>query len=268
MNTHTKILKVLIVILLLGFCHEVSASTAVVQVDTAANQVNALEGTLLVPNNVKIDKILTGNSAISFWVELPKNLNNKISFSGITPGAFVGKRNIFILEGSWTEKDLSNFKFNNVHALLNDGKGTEVKVSMKVITSELQDDTTIPEAFIPVVSTSTEIFNGNPFLVFAAQDKGTGVSHYELAFTYLFPPSEKDWRVVESPFLLTNSDLHKKIYIKAVDNAGNERIVIFKPDAYTLWFRIGILLAMLILVSIIAVLRKLWVKPSSQPSSY
>jgi len=128
-------------------------------------------------------------------------------------------------------------------------------------------DTEVPEAFTPVVASDQSIFNGKYFLVFAAQDKGSGIDHYEVRETRAYG-KKRSWEIAESPYLLRDQTLSSYIYVKAVDRVGNERVAEISPrytfkwyTHYEFWVIIGIGL----LVAYIAwrfILKKIRQKPA------
>ena len=61
------------------------------------------------------------------------------------------------------------------------------------------------------------------FLIFSTTDKQTGIDCYEIK------EGEKDWKKEKSPYLLEDQTLRSIIKVRAVDKAGNERIIWIKP---------------------------------------
>ena len=163
-----------------GFGASANAATAVVEVDTGTEDVNALEGTLVLPENMRVDKTQTGNSIILFWITMPEQVGNIITFAGITPGGFEDVYPIFTIHGDFNAKDLERVRFESVNALKNDGSGASVPVIMTLSPIELQGDTEPPEDFTPVIASDLNVFDGKYFLVFATQDKNSGINHYEV----------------------------------------------------------------------------------------
>ena len=103
-------------------------------------------------------------------------------------------------------------------------------------------DTQPPDAFQPIVSQSPDLFDGKLFLVFAAQDKQSGVLYYEVQeakartpFGRLFAAARGEWVRAESPYLLSDQKLESVISVKAVDRAGNTQVEILTPSR--LWSR-------------------------------
>lgn len=79
-----------------------------------------------------------------------------------------------------------------------------------------------PKMWINKMFSDPAIFDGKYFLVFATQDKGSGISHYEVC-----EGGKRKCAIAESPYLLQNQKLNQKIFVKAVDKNGNEYIYDF-----------------------------------------
>lgn len=144
--------------------------------------------------------------------------------------------------------------------LINDGQGTKDKLITKAadfkitgkqpfIKNEWQDevktDKILPEPFIVELQRdpNKEMFNGHYYIIFNTEDKQTGIDRYEaleirpntnigeetkLSFWEKITGKKamiQDWKVATSPYQLEDQDLKSTIKIKAIDKAGNERIV-------------------------------------------
>ena len=154
--------------------------------------------------------------------------------------------------------------------LLNDGTGTETNTTISNLQFVISGqgpasqpavvetkDIDIPESFEPMVASDPAIFDGKYFLVFVTQDKGSGIDHYEVR------EGREPFVVAESPYLLQDQNLHKKIAVKAVDRSGNERLITLPPQKPLPWYENYIILAILIIMVFITgvILRKgLWKK--------
>src|SRR5207247_2300689 len=114
-------------------------------------------------------------------------------------------------------------------------------------------DTVPPEPFEPQISRNPNIFNGKYFLSFAAQDKGSGIDHYEVCedigyriqdlgkiiarFLNIKSYSLNSCFVTaESPYQLQDQTLKSVIFVKAIDKAGNERIVKVNTKNALAWY--------------------------------
>jgi hypothetical protein len=240
---------------------------------------NAIEGRLVFSNEtLQAQKILDGNSAINFWVEKPNlKTGGEIAFSGITPGGFSGK-NILVFSIIFEVKKtgLISINLRDTKVLLNDGLGTEAPLAIYGITvssvefgnknikkEEILTDKNPPENFSPLIVSNKYLFEGKYALVFATQDKGSGVDYYEIK-EYKFPLLSffVKWKKIESPFLLRDQKLRSIILLKAIDGLGNERIVKINPTNSLLWYEIVFYWVIIISISFCVFLAsfKIWKK--------
>ncbi len=219
----------------------VLGATAVVQIDTGTEKVNALEATLVLPVGMRVGQIETGTSAILIWVTPPRLGTREIAFAGITPGGFSGMQTIFTLEGEFENSALEQVGFKDILALKSDGSGGNTPVTLSVVPGESKRDTELPEDFILATAKDQDVFDGKMFLVFATQDKGSGIAHYCVR-EGLFGSCE----AAESPFVLRNQDADGLIAVEAVDFEGNTRTAyLYTPAAkmrYSLYAILGILI--------------------------
>ncbi len=235
-----------------------------VRIDTQKSSINALSGTVtLSPRGFSLKNIYDGDSTILFWLERPSTIKeNSLSFSGITPNGFSGDKNLFSFTVVASTTGEFSIDIGDFLALSNDGTGAEIKTTTsgaKIAVSSTQstssvsfDDPYLPETFVPLVSNDAGLYGGAPFISFATQDKGSGIERYELARAFFYL-GKNSWQKAESPMLLQKSDLFKKIYIKAIDRSGNERIVSIAGPYYyaTIWnYAILILLIVCALIYI------------------
>ncbi len=219
-------MKKLLITILFAFPVFVSATHIFIEVDTLGESINAIEGNIVLPEGFDLVDINIGNSSITVWIDKP-TLNpdeQVIHFSGVTPGGFSGKRIIMSLTGLVRLEDLSEITYKDVVAYKNDGEGTQARVTLMAVRGEIAEDRLAPEPFAITLDKSEYIFDGGLFATFLAQDKGTGVDKYFASEKFLFSPKESDWQEVVSPYNVRDSWLIKKVYIKAVDASGNERI--------------------------------------------
>ena len=133
--------------------------------------------------------------------------------------------------------------------LLNDGLGTLAQLSIsnfqfsifKEVPTQLLmpeiKDINPPELFAPKITKDPNVFDGKWFAVFATQDKLSGINYYKIKESrYKILNIFQRWIIAESPYILTDQRLRSFIYIKAVDNAGNERIAIIEPKYPLQWY--------------------------------
>ncbi|MCK5459697.1 hypothetical protein KAI52_01125 [Candidatus Parcubacteria bacterium] len=228
-------------------------------INTENEDINATEGKILFPAEFLIlKKIKDGNSIVNFWVERPIiKHNNKIIFAGIIPGGYVEKRGyLFSVVFQAKKQGTGIIKIDGLKILLNDGSGSEtgataqsLQFSVSPQTAEIQEpkpkitDNEPPELFKPMIAKDLSIFDNKYFLVFAAQDKGSGIDYYKVR------EGERSFVIAKSPYLLQNQNLNEKIIVKAIDKTGNERIAIISfPKKQRLWYENYLLFAILLLV--------------------
>lgn len=226
--------------------------------------INAIEGNLHFDSNyIELSYIRDGNSGVNFWIDKPKKTNqSKIYFSGITPGGFVGKTNIFSAVFMAKKEGLSDLVLNDLKLLKNDGSGS--LSSVKIVNSDLvikkgdsksreesSYDFYPPEYFNPVVSKDNSVFEGDYFVVFYTQDKDSGISHYEVReFKYKNLSFFSKFTRSGSPYLLKDQSLQSYIEVKSIDNYGNERLAIIPPTYPPVWYESRFILIIIISVSI------------------
>ncbi len=203
--------------------------------NTEGEALNAFEGKLIFPSDLLEEKeIRDGNSLVNFWVERPAlKQSGIIAFSGITPGGFVGAKGMLFSTVFHTKRSgEGGLQLKDLRFLRNNGTGTEAvakgnKFSFLISEKnapagaeiEPVKDGDLPEYFTPVISTDPNTFDGKYFLSFATQDKGSGIDHYEVR-----EEGSSVFSAAESPYLLKNQRLDAKIFVRAVDKAGNARI--------------------------------------------
>jgi hypothetical protein len=225
--------------------------------NTEGESINAVEGRIVFPEELlEVKDIRDGNSIINFWIERPKvEQAGIVGLSGIIPGGYQETKG-FLFSVAFRAKASGSgaIEIHDAKVLLNDGEGTPASIKISpfqfLISQEIPPapqiveivkDTDPPEDFKPEIAQSSEIFNGKYFLVFSTQDKGSGIDHYEILEKYqsgswqsLF--KKEEWRIEESPYLLSNQKLKTYIYIKAIDKAGNERVAELQPQNPLKWY--------------------------------
>lgn len=289
MNQELRIKKILEVAFILVFCFfplKIFASVISIEadrinlkteeefsvevvLDTEGENVNAVEGELIFSEDLlELKEIREGNSVINFWVEKPELKDSKtIFFSGITPLGITGKqKNIFSVVFKAKKAGNPSVSLGNLQVLKNNGTGEKTivkKISLDLntskevfdLTQEVVVDETPPEDFLPQISSDGEIFDGQSFLVFSTQDKGKGIRGYEVREGFF-----SFFKKADSPYLLRDQSLKKRIYVKAIDMDGNERVVLINKsfDYFNLLY--AIIIVMILKISAKFYLRKKYAK--------
>lgn len=225
-----------------------------VMLDAEGKAVNAVQGMLVFPPSlVSVKTIYERDTVVGAWIESPAlRESGTISWSGIMPGGFAGvlgpahtgaaPGRLFTVQFEVRERGTAAFIFENVEVLLNDGKGTadvvtaadasvEVRADAPARAEPYLTDRNPPETFTPVLAQNEEVEDGKWFVAFVTHDKGTGVSHYTVyesrnARTAI---GEDEWKDAVSPYVLRDQSRRSYVYVRAVDSAGNERVVELAP---------------------------------------
>jgi len=268
-----------------------------IKIDTENECINTVEAELKYPQNIlKAVDFSRGDSILTLWLQFPEidQSSGLISFSGGIPGGYCGRipgdpgasnlfgKIIFQVQ-ELAEDSFSEIEFmDNSQVLLNDGKGTLAKLTTKGANytilierleevpkdewqEELKQDKVLPEPFVIEVHQDQTIFDGKHFLIFSTTDKQTGLDYFEIK------EGEEDWKRGNSPYLLEDQELRSVIKVKAIDKAGNERIVeisssgglVLKEKKILLWHIL--ILIVLVLIAIFWIFKKL--KKKKKPFS-
>lgn len=241
------------------------AVTLSLMLDPQGAAVNAVEATIVFDNQVSLQTMRDADSIIGQWIArdatTTANVAKTITVSGVIPGGYSGNLSAY-WEGERPGKviDLvfraeragnTSFAIKNASVLLNDGKGTAAEVQAAgdsvvigaAATSEngaqgksyVSIDVIPPDVFTPVIGRDPLIFNGNYFVSFATRDNDTGIASYAVAES----PQNVDaaeyasllWQPAVSPYQLADQSLQSYVYVKAIDGAGNARVVVLPPTA-------------------------------------
>ncbi len=208
-----------------------------VVLDTEGQTINTVGLTLTYPTEfLAFEDFDDGDSVVSLWVERPKHDDGKIVLSGITPGGFSGEAvPVISLHFKATALGQGKIDITDKEILLHDGMGTEADTQVEnlhlavvagpsVVSIQLVDDE-LPEAFTPQIVRDPDLFGGSPSLIFATEDKGSGLDYMAVKEGWF-----GTYVQTESPYELQYQNLDKKIYVKAVDKNGNTRTAILYPQ--------------------------------------
>jgi len=243
------------------------------RVDAQDECINTVKASLSFPQDLlEVVDFSRGNSILAIWLEEAEISEEEglISFTGGIPGGYCGvlpgdpgKSNllakiIFKVKAQGPETARVRF-LDDTQVLLNDGFGTPAELetqegvfnilsgipetTKKEWQEELMKDDILPESFEVEVSQDPSIFNNKYFIAFSTVDKQTGVDYYQVK------EGKRDWKTAENPYLLEDQSLTSIIKVRAVDKAGNERIVEQSPlqELPPWWVVTSILLAVGIL---------------------
>lgn len=227
---------------------ESSESRAIVHLvlDTEQEYINAIEGSVIFDTTLlTLTSISDGGSQINLWIDNPKErVPGVISFGGVTPHGFSGEKEKILtlqFEAKGSSKGMVFIK--DAQVLINDGLGTPASLVTKDVeissTGKAQGgsdvdkmkDTELPEKFDPYVILDADSFNGKQVLIFATQDKLSGIKKYQVREGRLAFYGD-----AESPYLLRHQALDRDIFVKAIDYSGNERIIMLSAQNPRKWY--------------------------------
>ncbi|MCC2630838.1 MAG: hypothetical protein K0S38_647 [Candidatus Paceibacter sp.] len=204
----------------------------------AETSINAMTVEIKVPKNLEVVDISDGNSIINFWIDKPTyNAKTGIfSFAGMIPGGFVGNGGRLLIV-TFKANALGNaplaYDLKNTHLYQNTPTPTEEPTTAKSVAltivkgrdnlANVIPDTKAPEPFTPYL---VKLPSNEWAVVFQTQDKGSGIARFEIGEAKASSTRLGDlaWQEAESPYILSDQQLHSVIYVKAVDKKGNEQI--------------------------------------------
>lgn len=210
--------------------------------------VNAWQGSVLLPFDVRNVQVSTASSISDVWQEAPTFRPGKISFTGGKLNGFVGDGVLFeftVGPGSYP------LRFSpETSVYLNDGLGTKSQAELRILNFSLSsdlstpitEDATPPEPFTPTIYREKGFFDGNPVAIFSTRDLQSGISRYEVR--EILEDGVIDWHIGQSPYLI-NSDV-RMLEIKAIDYFGNERVETLKIGNFLVWEVAAILFVILL----------------------
>jgi len=207
--------------------------------------INVVDGSILFDEDyISVQDVSTGGATFYFWAREPvfSNKEGKISFIGGTPEGFQSENGLILRANLRAEKaGETEIKFNDdFSTYLSDGDGSQTEketLSLKISIEErpkniepkdewqvfIEKDLTPPEPFITNIDNSSDLFEGRYFINFFTTDSESGVAYYEIK------EGEGKFVKAKSPYVLRDQTLQSFIYIKVVDNAGNDRTLTLEP---------------------------------------
>ncbi len=240
-----------------------------VKIDTEEKDVNAISGKLVFPPELlTLEHIDTSESAVQLWLEGPILDNDHIKFSGIIPGGFAGRADVFKLVLAPGDAGTGLIAFDELTVLLNDGKGSEDQVTSEPLEITLPlgqppvfraepEDTTSP--IILSAQAVTDPSGQTPrMLVIHAVDHESGIAEIK------YHTEQTGWQTYTKPTDISDIPLTAAISIEVRDLAGNiaSRQLYEQPETANMpiniwWMIAGLLLLIIIMtISIITLLHR------------
>lgn len=228
----------------------------------AEDAVNAIEAALVIPIGFELENASDGNTIISLWIERPRydRETHMLSFSGIIPGGFSGTGQLLKLTLKAKSTGSFVFAFDRTRTAMyrNSPDGAKESTTLRPLTLNAETDgesaaappadTEPPETFTPVVARDPLVYDGAWMLLFATQDKGSGIARYEVSESPVrrIDPNKLSWTKAESPYRLTGEAPSRYIYVRAIDERGNIRTELYTQERPFTWIE-GFILSILIL---------------------
>lgn len=254
---------------------------------TAATPINVVQSAVIYDSRMlDVTGVSSGSSLLRYWQQQPRpdRFNSRIDFTGglPTPGFEGTNGELFTLSIKAKALGTTTISFApDSQILANDGKGSPVPWSMQPLVLKIEEvkkyDPPLPPTSTPTVDINpptnleliighdSHLFDGDWFAVFQAIDTESGIAYYEIAETTPDTqfPNEGDWTKANSPFRLHTQDKDSKIFLRAVDKAGNQAVIsrthkIKTPITTNLPERpwLLILLLLLAIICLFVILRK------------
>ena len=222
----------------------------------STDPVNAFSLTFDVSPTVKIIGYSDGNSIVNLWIDQPHLVDARhLSLSGIIPGGYTGTGGRIITlslqalaSGPFqVSLDPASRAFlsgpHPVRAPLYSKQLALSAVIGKDNSPNVLPDTLPPVPFTPSLMALPGLGGERTAVIFATQDKGSGIARYDVAESWSDISSDDadglsslPWRAAESPYVLTDQNLTSYIYVRAVDGEGNQRVEIILPAYPRPWY--------------------------------
>ncbi|MDO8495528.1 MAG: cohesin domain-containing protein [bacterium] len=236
--------------------------TLVLILDAEGQSINAVDISIQVPKLLKIKNISKSGSVIQLWVNEPSFSGDSINLIGGVPGGTTTPKGVIakinfeaaaIGEGNIAFKPGSS-------VLLNDGQGTQLDLKTaggpvfrvipkpketitispeskpKKTPAEVEEkaeeikDNKKPEKFEILIGEDPRVFEGQHFISFFSTDNDSGIDHYEVK------EGKGEYKIAQSPFLLSDQELKTVLKVRAYDGAENYRESVFPNLFIRTWW--------------------------------
>jgi len=218
-----------------------------VLLDPMGASINGIEGKITFPkDSLTFLRAEDGKSMVTLWIEKPKVNKNAITFSGIIPNGFDGVIDPFnptdklpgpiirlVFEGK--AEGQGEISSSDFAVTLNDGDGTvehlySVFAVIEVGSTESPSMYNNPNIVAPTLQASViqdpNLYNNKYVLVFEAHDKESGIKEVKIK------EGNRDWKVIDSPYLLEDQGRHSIIRVQAVNFGGATITATIEPLPY------------------------------------
>lgn len=242
--------------------------------DPKGESINTILGSVSFSNdNISFLRAEEGKSMINLWVEKPKLNKNTISFAGIISNGFGGVIDPFnpsnklpglVIRLIFETKNYGNVDFSTSTFYLNknDGLGTEIKspptfksININNTVNKIKYENKnykTPELEAYIIK-DPNIFDNKHTLIFKATDKETGIK------SVMIKEGRRDWKEIESPYLLKDQSRHSTINLQAINFSGGGMIISIDKIPYN-WRFISqvVMIVVIILISSFIIFKKIY----------
>lgn len=208
-----------------------------VYLQTDATRLNAVEGSITLPEGVLVDGIDTTGSAITLWVERPYHVlsGHTVSFTGGTPGGLPADASLLLFSVRVSSSNPGNYTLGPVEASVyaHDGAGTKQAVvgdSKRVTVGEARQRGGYAFASAPPAPLYAEmgndpaLFDGLFYIALLGGDSGEGVAYYEVTEGW-FTGSVRADRY----YVLSDQNRRSSIRVTAVTADGHRSSIVLTP---------------------------------------
>ena len=201
-----------------------------VLVDSEGESVNAFEGTVRIAG-ARAGAVTFDDTSVPYWIVRPAP--EDLRFAGMVPGGYTGKEaRLFSIELDGEPGSRATVSLADVSVLRNDGLGSAATVRAEPLQATLSSsaslqprDSELPEFVEVVVTRDPAIFDGDWFVAFSARDAGSGVARVQVAEARPgMVGNDLAWRDAVSPYRLSDQARGSVVWLRAVDEAGNEAV--------------------------------------------
>lgn len=201
-----------------------------VEFEAGSETYNVLDGVVKVPDDLTIERVSTGGSAITLWAALPNFVPSlgQIEFTGGVPEGVGPNQHIrlFTLHARARAPGGYVLTSRGSSAYVSDGSGTrrEIPAATARVTvgapgaapSAQVRDRRGPEFVVAEVGQEPSLFNGQYYVTFSATDDISGVVAYEVKegrFASYVP--------TERYYVIKDQSLETPVWVRATDASGN-----------------------------------------------
>ncbi len=250
---------------------------ATIHYDTALNAVDISRGNSILNLWVESPKIDEANHTIRFAGGLPGGYCGRIAGDPSLTNVvleIVFQSPGFTIGGGGDNKSPRIWLDESSQVLLHDGTGNPAPLSLQeahinladTAGSQIQDtwkddvrsDTELPSDFTVTLTKDDFAFNEEYFIVFNSNDKQSGIDHYEVMeepfaefAAFKWGRADAPWVETESPYVLKDQTLNSTIRVKAIDKAGNIRVVTLVPDTALRSMSLDMLITTIVVAGVI-----------------